>query len=233
MGKCQNLSFPEVREGGIHCLLHWIYPGRSELSSGVDFCSFALLWVDCGLRGRLLLRSFALLWSNQIRGMGSVDADAECLIILMSVGLIFLTLSYTRTRDNHLILIISCFLFSQSLLTLEYYVGFLSGLDFNACQWRPLTPETGQSLTLFSLLLEDSSPAAPNPISEITASPWGLWGQARPPEGDTLTPFGRSDTVQVWTWQRHDLIHQPSLSSSWGQRACFACSSWVTKLAWL
>lgn len=60
--------------------------------------------------------------------MGSVDAD-ECLIILMSVALIFLTLSYTRTRDNHLILIISCFLFSQSLLTLEYYVGFLSGLD--------------------------------------------------------------------------------------------------------
>lgn len=107
----------------------------------------------------------------------------------------------------------------------------------NVCQWRLLIPETGQSLILFSLLLEDSSPAAPtlspNLTSEITASPWELWGLARPPEGDTLTPFGRSDTVQVWTWQRHDLIHRPSLFSSWGQRACFACSSWVTKLAWL
>lgn len=156
------------------------------------------------------------------------------------VALTFLTLSYTRTRDNHFILIISYFPFYLSIF-LSFNTWIWRGIPvwtwLNVCQWRPLISETGQSPISFSLLLEDSSPAAPNispnPISEITASPWGLWGLARPPKGDTLTPFGRSDTVQVWTWHSHDLTHPPSLFSSWGQRACFACSSWVTKVAWL
>lgn len=161
--------------------------------------------------------------SGQGRDLGSVDGwgvfDRHCpRCSLTHLHLLreLLTLPYSRTRNNHIKLIIFLSPLPPPNTWMRDRIPVWTCL--NICQWRTLIPETGESPTSFSLLPEDSPPFSPHLSpqrcqrdhslsSGVAGTGWDTQ------QGDTPSQLSRSAMAQVQTRQRYDLIYPPCLFS--------------------